>query len=89
MSKRNLAALITSIIGIGFISIYVAFIVPKGGQYGGIFEAAGAFLVEVVLLLFTGLILLMEEKSKPIGKGILLGTLITAVIGFGICSSAA
>ncbi|HMK24745.1 MAG TPA: hypothetical protein VK483_01860 [Chitinophagaceae bacterium] len=88
MNKKYWAALITSILGIGFISLYVAFAVPKGGQYGGIFEAAGTFFVEVVLLLFTGLILLMDDKSKPVGKGVLLGTLITAVIGFGICSSA-
>jgi len=88
MNKKYWAALITSILGIGFISMYVAFVVPKGGQYGGIFDAAGIFLVEVVLLLFTGLVLLTDERSKPVGRGVLLGTLITAVIGFGICSSA-
>lgn len=88
MNKKYLAALITSILGIGFISIYVTFGVSKGGQYGGALEAAGPFFAEVMLLLFTGLILLTNESSKPIGRGVLLGTLITAVIGFGICSSA-
>ncbi len=88
MNKKYWAALITSILGIGFISIYVAFIAPKGGQYGGIFEAAITFAFEVFILLTTGLVLLSSEKSKPIGKGILLGTAVTAVIGFGICSSA-
>jgi hypothetical protein len=63
------------------------FVEYKGDNYKAI---AGAVImaIEMIILLVTGIILVNLNKTKSIGQGVLIGTGITLVIGFGICTSA-
>jgi hypothetical protein len=84
--NKYIAAFVTSLLGIGCIS-YFMFVEYKGDNYKSL---AGAVImaIETVTLLLTGFVLVIINKTKTIGQGVLIGTGITLVIGFGICSAA-
>ena len=79
-------AFITAFLGIGCISWFML-VVFRNDPYKII---GGAFIMffEMIILVLTALILRISQKTKPIGQGVLLGSAITLVIGFGVCSFA-
>lgn len=85
MSHKQLAAFITALLGIGCITYFMA-VVFKGDQYKVV---GGAFVmvIELLIMLITGIILVNIKKRKTIGQGVLIGAGITLLVGFGICSS--
>jgi len=85
MSRKYWAALITALIGIGYIYYFMA-VISEGGNYRSLGGAIVMFF-EMVILLITGLILVSISKTKDIGQGVLIGSAVTFLIGFGICSS--
>jgi hypothetical protein len=85
MNKKYLTALITSIVGIGIV-VYCSTVVYKNDSYG-VLGIAVAMAIELFILLLVGIGLLVNPDTKPIGQGMLLGALITLLIGFGICTS--
>jgi hypothetical protein len=86
MNQKFWAALITSVVGIGIV-IYFTAVVYKNDPWGAI-GIAMVMVVELFIMLVAGILLVFDPKTKPIGQGILLGALITLVVGFGVCSSA-
>jgi hypothetical protein len=84
--KKYIAAFVTSILGIGCIS-YFMFVEFKGDMYRSI-AGLVVMVMEMLVMLCTGIILVNMNKTKSIGQGVLIGTGITLVIGFGICSAA-
>ena len=87
MSNKYKAALITSILGVGFIICYVSFDANRSIQYG-ILDVAIVMFFELLVMLVAGIFLICFKNTKQSGYGVLLGTAITLVIGFGICTSA-
>ena len=85
MNKKYWIALLTAVLGIGCIYYFMA-VVYKGDNYR-VIAGAIVMLVEMIVLLITGSILVSISKTKAIGHGILIGSAITLVIGFGVCSS--
>jgi len=85
MNQKYLAAFITSILGIGCIYYFMA-VVYKGDNYA-VIGGAMVMVFEMIFLLLTGVILFNIQSTKPIGQGVLIGSAVTLVIGFGICSS--
>ncbi|MBC7872816.1 MAG: hypothetical protein H7Y01_02410 [Ferruginibacter sp.] len=87
MSKKYMAALISSVLGIGFLVYHIAVSSKDNRQYG-ILDTAMVLFIELVIMLIAGLLLLVMKDTRQIGNGVLLGVVITLVIGFGICSAA-
>jgi hypothetical protein len=85
MKRKSIATLITSIAGIGFIYYYLNVALKKGPY--SIIDGAWVLAIEVFLLIITAIITMSFKQYKDIGEGILIGTGITLLIGFGICSS--
>jgi hypothetical protein len=85
--NRYTAAFITSLVGIAIISWFMFVVYRNEGSYKAL-EGAIVMVCEITIFLITGLTLLTMKKTRPIGQGILIGTGITLVIGFGICSAA-
>lgn len=82
--ETYIATLITSILGVGCIYYFMA-VVYKDDNYR-MLSGAIVMAVEMIVLLLAGIILTTTGKTKTIGQGVLLGSAITLVIGFGICS---
>jgi hypothetical protein len=85
MNKKYVAAFVTAFLGIGCISYFMA-VVYKGDQYG-VIGGAVVMVIEMFVLLITAIILYSSKETKAIGQGVFIGSAITLVIGFGVCSS--
>ena len=85
MNKKYWIALLTALIGIGCIYYFMA-VVYKGDQYR-IIGGAIVMAIEMLIMLVAGIILFNSKSTKAIGQGILIGSAVTLVIGFGVCSS--
>lgn len=85
MNRKLIAALITSVLGIGII-YYIMSVVFAGDNYR-IMAGAQALTIELLIMLFIGSAVVSNKKTKDIGQGILIGTGTTLVIGFGVCSA--
>lgn len=85
IKPRYLAAIITAVTGIGFAYF---FMMPefKDDSYGALGGAVVMF-IEMVVLSVICVVLFLIKGTQEIAKGVLTGTLITLVVGFGICSS--
>jgi hypothetical protein len=83
--EKYLAAFITAFLCIGYI-IYYMTVEEKGSQYAML---GGAIVVVTEILVFglIGLLLLPGRRTRSVGQGILLGTAVSFVVGFGLCSS--
>jgi len=57
---------------------------PEAGL-GALIGNAFALVLQVGINLLAGLILVFSEQRKHVGSALLIGGLITAVIGFGTC----
>lgn len=55
------------------------------GNLGVMIGMSFLLLVQVGINLLAGLILLFRRDKRPLGSALLLGGLLTAVIGFGTC----
>jgi hypothetical protein len=84
MSEKYWATLITAVLGIGIITCVM--VINIEDQWRAL-NGAVAMFIEISVMLLTALVLRTGEKTKPISNGILLGTAITLVIGFGVCSA--
>lgn len=83
--NKYLAALITALCGIG--CIYYFMVVEYKDDNYRILAGAFVMFIEVLILALAGVIFFNFKKTRSVGQGILIGTLVTLVIGFGICSS--
>ena len=79
------ATIITTIVGVSIV-IYFFSRASKGNQYG-LLDVAVSMAAELAIMGLIGLVLLTGQNTKKIGQGVLFGTLLTLLIGFGICSS--
>lgn len=88
MDQKNkfIAALVTAIIGIGVISWFM-FVEFHDDSYR-ILGGAVVMVVEILAFLLISAVLLFIPGLKSIASGILIGTGITALVGFGVCSMA-
>jgi hypothetical protein len=86
INQKLLATLITSVVGIGIVIYFAAFVYKN--DHWGVIGIAVVMVVELFIMLVAGILLVFGQKTKSIGEGILLGALITLVIGFGVCSAA-
>lgn len=84
-NSKYLSAFITAALGIGYIAYYMG-VEVKGDQYGAI-GGAVVMVVEMIIFGLLGLLLLVDQRTKSVGQGILLGAGVALVIGFGICSA--
>ncbi len=85
MDRKLIAALVTSVAGIGIIYYYMS-VVFAGDNYRAM-DGAVVMAVELFILLIIGSVTVSNKKTKDIGQGILIGTATTLVIGFGVCSA--
>jgi hypothetical protein len=84
-NKKITSTLITSIVGIVIVIIAAASSHDPHG-YGAL-AVALVMGFECIGMLLIGLILHARPETRAIGSGVMLGMLITMLIGFGICSS--
>ena len=84
MSKKYLAALITAILGVSCMYFFMT-VVYEEDKFR-IVSGLLVMMVEMVVLFTTCIILLAIKKTKQIGQGVLLGSFVTLIIGFGICT---
>jgi hypothetical protein len=84
-SQRLITAMITAFAGIGIITYFMV-VVFRDDKWKAL---AGAVVMayEIIPLGLVSVVLLLFRRTRQIGEGMLIGTGITLVIGFGICSS--
>jgi hypothetical protein len=84
--NKYIVAFITAFLGIGYLFWYL-FVQSKHDQHRSI-GAAFVIAGELGIFLVAGLLFIFFPRTKFIGQGIFLGTLITLIIGFGVCTAA-
>lgn len=84
MSRKEIAAIITSLVGIGIILYYMA-VVYAGDPYR-IMGGAVVMAVEIAVMIVVSIIVTSTKGNKDIGQGILIGSGVTLLVGFGICT---
>ena len=83
-SDKMIAAVVTSVIGLAIITYYMA-VVFRNDSWK-VVGGAMVMVCELLALVVVSTILLCFRDTKRIGQGTLIGTGVTLVIGFGICS---
>lgn len=83
-SDKMSAAVITSIVGLAIITYFMAVVYRHDSMR--VIGGAMVMAVEFLALIFISTIFLCFRSTKRIGQGVLIGTGVTMVIGFGICS---
>jgi LytS/YehU family sensor histidine kinase len=84
--QKLIAVLVTSIIGIGIITYYMHVLHPNDN-----YAAMGGAIVMTIELLCMWLIaaiLSSVKHLKEISQGIFTGSLLTLLVGFGVCTAA-
>ncbi|MCX6317907.1 MAG: hypothetical protein NTW29_11490 [Bacteroidetes bacterium] len=85
-NRKIIAALLTSIVGIGIIYYYLHVLHPHDN-----YKEMGAAIVlsiEMLCMWLIGAILSSSRNLKDIGQGIITGSFITLLVGFGVCTTA-
>ena len=90
-NNKYIAALITSVLGVGCIIFFIAFVFKVDKRHAQTFglalEIANLMVVELIIIFIAGIILLCFKDTRSIGYGVLMGAAITLVIGFGVCTA--
>lgn len=85
LNPKHTAATITALAGNAVI-LYFMTMVFRGDNYR-VMSGAIVMALEILIFLLLSLILVNFKKTEQIGQGTLIGTGITLLVGFGICSS--
>jgi len=85
ISPKTTAIVLTSLTGTGIEYYYMA-VVFRDDMYR-VIGGASVLLMEIVVFSVIAVLLMIFEKTRQAGKGVIIGALITLVIGFGICSA--
>jgi hypothetical protein len=83
-SDKMIAAVITSIVGLAIITFFMAVVYRHDSMK--VIGGAVVMVCEFLALILIATIFLCFRSTKRIGQGTLIGTGVTMVIGFGICS---
>lgn len=84
--RKFTAVLVTAILGIGIIYYYLHVLHPHDNykEMGG----AVVLAIEMLCMWLIAAILSFSKDLKDISQGIVTGSFITLLVGFGVCSTA-